>query len=554
MTELRSDIESRLARLKADRQSWLAHWRDIAQVMMPRAGKFLEDEKNRGARKHGHILDNTPIMAARTLGAGMMAGATSPARPWFRLTTSDPKLDESAPVKQWLQDVGEVMRMVFNRSNTYRALHNCYDELGLFGTSVTVIEDDFDTVINHRPMTAGEFMVAVNHKGRVDTIYRELQLTVAQMVGEFGLSACSTTVRNLWDRRGLDESVKVVHAIEPRQNREPGKRDGKGMAWRSVYFEPAAEAGQILREAGFRDFPALAARWMVHSNDAYGSSPGMDALGDVLQLQHQQKRKGQAIDYKVNPPLQLPSSLKHADMNRLPGGVTFVDMVGSNNAIRSMFEVNLDLTHMREDILDVRQRINGAFYADLFLMLYNRRDDPSMTATEVTERHEEKLLMIGPVLERLHDEMLSPLIEGTFSRMAEANILPPPPPELQGRELQVEFVSVLAQAQRAVATNGVDRFVASLGVVAGMKPEVLDKFDADVWADKYADMLGVDPELIVAGEQVALVRQSRAQQQAAMAQAAQAEQMAGAASKLGGVDTSKPNALTDVTQAFAGYT
>lgn len=554
MTELRSDIESRLARLKADRQSWLAHWRDIAQVMMPRAGKFLEDEKNRGARKHGHILDNTPIMAARTLGAGMMAGATSPARPWFRLTTSDPKLDESAPVKQWLQDVGEVMRMVFNRSNTYRALHNCYDELGLFGTSVTVIEDDFDTVINHRPMTAGEFMVAVNHKGRVDTIYRELQLTVAQVVGEFGLSACSKTVRNLWDRRGLDETVKVVHAIEPRQNREPGKRDGKGMAWRSVYFEPAAEAGQILREAGFRDFPALAARWMVHSNDAYGSSPGMDALGDVLQLQHQQKRKGQAIDYKVNPPLQLPSSLKHADMNRLPGGVTFVDMVGSNNAIRSMFEVNLDLTHLREDILDVRQRINGAFYADLFLMLYNRRDDPSMTATEVTERHEEKLLMIGPVLERLHDEMLSPLIEGTFSRMAEANILPPPPPELQGRELQVEFVSVLAQAQRAVATNGVDRFVASLGVVAGMKPEVLDKFDADVWADKYADMLGVDPELIVAGEQVALVRQSRAQQQAAMAQAAQAEQMAGAASKLGGVDTSKPNALTDVTQAFAGYT
>ena len=543
----------RLQALKAERSSWEAHWQEIARNMMPRAGRFAEGRGDRGGKKHNSIIDNTPILAARTLGAGMMAGATSPARPWFRLTTSDPKLDESAAIKQWLHDVGEVMRMVFTKSNTYRALHSCYDELGAFGTCATVVEPDFESVINHRPQTAGEFYLATNHKGRPDTLFREFDMTVEQMVQSFGLASCSTQVRNLYERRSYDELIRVIHAIEPRHDRDPGKRDSKNMAWRSVYFEEGREADAVLRESGFKDFPALCARWVVHSNDVYGASPGMDALGDCKQLQHQQRRKGQAIDYQVTPPLQVPGQHKLVDY--APGGITFVDAVGPNNAIRSLFDVNLNLAHLREDIQDVRQRINSAFYADMFLMLYNRRlDDPRMTATEVAERHEEKLLMIGPVLERLHDEMLSPLIEMAFSRMVEAGILPPPPQELQGRELNVEFVSVLAQAQRAVATSSVDRFVMSLGQIAQMKPDVLDKLDADVWADKYADMLGVDPELVVSGDQVVLVRQQRAQAQQAAQEAAMAEQAAGAAAKLGSVNTGEPNALTDVMSAFSGYT
>ena len=544
----------RLQALKTERSSWEAHWQEIARQMMPRAGRFADGARgDRGGKKHNNIIDNTPILAARTLGAGMMAGATSPARPWFRLTTSDPNLDESADIKQWLHDVGEVMRMVFAKSNTYRALHSCYDELGAFGTCATVVEPDFESVINHRPQTAGEFYLATNHKGRPDTLFREFDMTVEQMVQSFGLANCSTQVRNLYERRSYDELIRVIHAIEPRHERDPGKRDSKNMAWRSVYFEEGREADSVLRESGFKDFPALCARWVVHSNDVYGASPGMDALGDCKQLQHQQRRKGQAIDYQVTPPLQVPGQHKLVDY--APGGITFVDAVGPNNAIRSLFDVNLNLAHLREDIQDVRQRINSAFYADMFLMLYNRRlDDPRMTATEVAERHEEKLLMIGPVLERLHDEMLSPLVDMAFARIVEAGILPPPPQELQGRELNVEFVSVLAQAQRAVATSSVDRFVMSLGQIAQMKPDVLDKLDADMWADKYADMLGVDPELVVSGEQVVMVRQQRAQAQQAAQEAAMAEQAAGAAAKLGSVNTGEPNALTDVMSAFSGYT
>ena len=266
-----------------------------------------------------------------------------------------------------------------------------------------------------------------------------------------------------------------------------------------------------------------------------------------------QLRKAQVIDYKSNPPLQVPVALKNRDLDTLPGGISSVDQAGPGGGIRSAFDVNLDLNHLLMDIQDVRQRIEASFYADLFLMIANSTNS-SMTATEVAERHEEKLLMLGPVLERMHNEILDPLIATTFSRMLEAGIVPPPPEELAGMELSVEFVSMLAQAQRAVATNSVDRFVGSLGAVAQIKPEVLDKLDADRWADAYADALGIDPELIVPGDKVALIREQRAQAAQQQQQAAMAQQAADAAAKLGQVDTSQPNLLTDATAAFSGYT
>lgn len=544
---------SRWGQLRNERDSWMAHWKEISDYLLPRSGRFFVDDRNRGDKRHNNIYDSTGTRALRVLAAGMMAGMTSPARPWFRLTTSDPQLDESAAVKAWLADVTRLMQMVFAKSNTYRALHSMYEELGAFGTASTIVLADFNSVIHHYTLTTGEFAMAADHRGQINTLYREFQMTVAQMVREFGRDNCSPTVQTLFDRGALEQWVTIMHAIEPRVDRDVTKRDDRNMAWKSVYFEHGGNEDQILRDSGFKEFPALCPRWATTGGDIYGNSPAMEALGDIKQLQHEQLRKAQGIDYKTKPPLQAPTSLKSRDVDTLPGGISFVDSAAPNGGIRSAFEVNIDLSHLLADIQDVRERIKGSFYADLFLMLANGTN-PQMTATEVAERHEEKLLMLGPVLERMHNEILDPLIEMTFSRMVEAGIVPPPPDELQGMELNVEFVSMLAQAQRAIATNSVDRFVGNLGAVAGIKPEVLDKFDADRWADAYADMLGIDPELIVPGEQVALIRKQRAEAAQAQQQAALLNQGADTAQKLGSVDTSKQSALTDVTRAFSGYT
>lgn len=549
----RKKYMTRWSALQQERSSWVPHWKEISDILLPRSGRFFLQDRNRGEKRHNNIYDNTGTRALRTLAAGMMAGMTSPARPWFRLTTSDPALDESAAVKQWLSDVTRLMLMVFAKSNTYRALHSMYEELGAFGTASSIVLDDFDTVIHHYPLTIGEYAIGANYRGQVNTLYREFEMTVAQMVGEFGLDNCSDTVRNLYSRGALDTWVPAMHAIEPRSDRDPTKRDAQNMAWKSCYFEPGRDEGKALRESGFKTFRALCPRWAVSGGDIYGNSPAMEALGDLKQLQHEQLRKAQGIDYKTKPPLQAPTALKGRDLDMLPGGISFVDAAAPQGGIRSAFEVNLDLSHLLADIQDVRERIKGAMYADLFLMLANSTNS-SMTATEVAERHEEKLLMLGPVLERMHNEILDPLVEMTFARMVEAGVVPPPPQELQGRDLSVEFVSMLAQAQRAIATNSVDRFVGNLGAVAQYKPDVLDKFDADHWADAYADMLGIDPELIVPGDKVALVRQQRAQAQQQQAQASMMQQGADTAAKLGSVDTSKQSALTDVTRAFSGYT
>jgi hypothetical protein len=290
----------------------------------------------------------------------------------------------------------------------------------------------------------------------------------------------------------------------------------------------------------------------VVGGDIYGHSPGMEALGDVKQLQHEQLRKAQAIDYQTKPPLQVPASMKNRDIEMLPGGISYYDGA-ANNGIKTAFEVNLNLQYLLNDIMDCRERVRGAFYADLFLMLANAGPNTRMTATEVAERHEEKLIMLGPVLERLHNELLAPLVDTTFTRMVQAGIVPPAPQELQGMDLNIEFVSMLAQAQRAIGTNAVDRFVGNLGAIAQMKPDILDKFDQDEWADVYADMLGIDPALIIADKDVAIIRQARAQAMAAKEQAAVMQQQSQTVKNMAQSPTGGDNALTDITNLFSGY-
>lgn len=554
MESLRKQVFGRWEDLKRERSSWMQHWRDISEVLLPRSGRFLPTQNNRGNRNaYRAILDNTGTRALRTLSGGMMSGMTSPARPWFRLTTLNPELDESYAVKAWMSKVTSLMQMVFYKSNVYRALQMAYEELGAFGTSATIVLEDFDKVIHCMPLTIGEFAISTDSRGRVNTLYREFRMTVAMLIEEFGLENVSRTVKSLYEAGKRDEWVTVINAIEPRKIRDSSKRDNKNMPYRSVYFEAGANDDKVLRETGFKDFPGLCARWSVTGGDIYGNSPGMEALGDLKQLQHEQFRKSQGIDYQTNPPLILPSDMKNAGANICPGGVSYASNPSQAQVIRSAFEVSLRLDYLLEDIRDVRERINEAFYRDIFMMMVNATDK-TMTATEVAERHEEKMILMGPVLERLNSEALDPLISLTFNRMVEVGMLPPIPEELQGMPINVEFISILAQAQKAITTNSIDRFTQNLGVLAGVKPEMLDKFDSDFWVDYYSDALGIDPRFIVPGEKVALIRQQRAEAEQAQNQMAMLQQGANVAKNLGvGAGDLQSQSPDQIMQSFAGY-
>jgi len=532
--------------LKAERSSWVAHWQDISDHLLPRAGRFFAQDRNRGEKRHNNILDETGTQSLEVLAAGMQAGMNSPARPWFKLTTGNPDLDKQHDVKVWLDQTTKQILRVFHKSNFYRAMHSGYEELGAFGSSACIQVPDFQTVTHFMPLTAGEYCMAANWKGEVDTLYRHYEATVDQLVRQFGLENCSNVVQQAWRNGHKFRWVECVHAVRPREQRDTTKLDGKNMPFESVYFELGANQDKYLRVSGFKGFPGWGARWHARNNDVYGHSPAMLALGSVRQLQHEQMMKGKGISYMADPPVQVPVSLRSGGADLLPGGVTFVDNT-QTGGIRSAFDVGLRLDHLLGDIQDIRERIRDSFHVNLFLMLASS-DRTQMTATEVAERHEEKMLMLGPVLERVTHETHVPAVNNTFDELLRAGALAPPPDALIDQELNVEFVSMLAQAQRAVSTNAVDRFVANLGVIAGMKPDVLDKFNSDAWADEYADMLGVSPDLIVAGERVAIVREQRAQVAQQQMQAEQAVQASQTAKNFAGATPSG-----NVMDLFSGY-
>lgn len=547
-------FQKRWSSLETERSSWLGQYQELNRVLFPRAGRFDPSDRNNGKNRFNSIYDRTGTGALRTLAAGMMSGVTSPARPWFRLATPDDALNEFRTVKVWLSQVQKIMQRTFSQSNTYRVLHSMYEELGAYGTANALVMDDFEKGIHLYPNTTGRFALAVDYKGEVDTSYRTLQKTARQLVQEFGEANVSQAVKNMIRNGNADSWVDIIHAVEPRRERDLRAGDAKNMPFASVYFERGGDSDKLLRESGFKRFRTLAPRWFTVGEDIYGQSPGMEVLGDIKQLQHEQLRKSQGIDYQTKPPMQGPSSAKNAEVDFLPGGMSYVDTAIAGGGLRPSFEARIDLSHLLQDIYDVRSRIREGMFADVFLSVTNAVQG-RMTATEVAERHEEKMTMLGPVLERLHNELLDPLIEITFERLLTAGMLPPPPEELEGQDLDVEFISILAQAQRAIGANSTDRFVGNLGAIMAIKPDVADNFDADAWANIASDQLGVDPQMIVGKDQVALVRKQRAEQQAAAQAAAAGQQAADAAAKLGKVPTQggASNAAVDVMGQLTGY-
>jgi hypothetical protein len=501
----------RCEELKAIRSPWESEWRSLAEYIEPT--RLRIDLKNEGSVSRKSILDSTGTKALRTLKSGMHSGITSPARPWFRLTTFDPDLKDFAPVKAYVSAVEQRMREVFQSSNIYNAFHTGYGDLGQFGQSCGILIDDDNSLIRMQQLTHGSFWIARDEAGRATTLYRRFRWSVQRIVGRFGYERCSSRVRSAYDSARYDETYDIYHAVEPRMSRDPRKIDKANKAFLSNYWEDGgSDRDGLLEESGFDENPIIAPPWELSGDDHYALSPGMIALGDIKGLQVETKRKWEGIDKKVRPPMTGPTSMRNNPASLLPGAITYVDDP-TGKGFRPAMEVNFDLSHLTMDIRELRDHIRETFYADLFLMLANMEGIQPRTQFELAERKEEKLLALGPVLENIYGGQLEPVIDRTFSILNRRGELPPAPPELRNRELKIEYISILAQAQKAVATGAIERGAAFLGQLAAVKPDVLDKLDADEAVDVYFDYIGVPPSIVVSDDKVQEIRQARAQKQ-----------------------------------------
>ena len=550
---LRQRLNKRREALKTEREDWRDHWQELGDFVLPRRLRFSDrdDKHQRGKKLNSRIVDSTATFALRTLVSGLMTGVTSPSRPWFKLNPRARGLSEDPEVSRWLHAVTLLMRDIFAASNVYNALTVAYEDLGLIGTTALYIEPDFDDVIRLRPMPVGSYYLAAGANGLVDTCYRDLRMTVAQMVEEFGLQACSASVQSHWRNRELDHEYDVVHAVEPRRDRNPVAGDARNKRWLSVYYEPGGEGDKLLRESGFDSFPVLAPRWYVTGNDVYGRSPAMDVLGDIKQLQETQKRKGQAIQKQVNPPLQGGPAYSNHHVSLLPGAINILaDGDLQRGGLRSVYDVRLSLNDLRQDIAETQESVRRGLFADLFRMISNM-ERSGVTATEIAERRAEKSLGLGPVLERLQNELLEPLVERTFEIAADVGILPEPPEVLDGVDLKVELTSVLSRDQQIDGIVGLERFVGFSNGLGQVDPGAGMKANLPQAVDEMAELLGVSPSVVRSDEEVAAMQQAQAQRQQQQEQMAMAQQAAGMARDAGAGVASAVSASQDLAALTA---
>lgn len=534
---LRRYLDQRLVGMRTERYSWWAHWAQLAEYILPRRYKWLitQNQANRGSQINQNIIDSTATIAARTLAAGMMAGITSPAKRWFRPVIPNDDAMEIPEVKLWLDEVGKRMLHVMSESNFYNALHVLYMDLCIFGTAVMIIQEDYEDVFRCYNPAAGEYYLASSARFQNDTQYREFTLTVRQLVQKFGIDNVSDTARTLYKSQGagLDKEIIVGHAIEPDTE---GDNFGKqtNMPYREIYWEIGSGENYVLSITGYHEQCFIAPRWDTVSNDPYGRSPAMDALGDVKQLQQETKRKAQAIDKMVNPPMYADVSLKNQPATLIPGGITYGPTTQGNVGFKPVYEIEPPIGELKEDIKEVQERIKKIFFNDLFLMISSI--DTVHTATDIDARKEEKLIQLGPVLERFENEALTPAITRIFNIMLRLNLFPKPPRQIQGMPIQIQYSSVMADAQRAVETTGIERLFAFAGNLAAAIPQIMDTLDPDEAIDEYGAALGVSPKIIRTPEAVANIRQMRNQQQEENAQMQQGLAMAEGAKTLSQVD------------------
>ncbi len=515
-------VMQRLHALQEKREVWESHWQECADYVAPRKADVTKTRTD-GDKRTELIFDGTAIHAAELLSASLHGMLTNPATPWFSLGFRNPDLNRDDEAREWVEGITEVMLGAFNRSNFSEAIHELYHDLVVFGTGVLFVEQDPEGGIRFATRHIGECYVSENGYGRVDTVYRKFAMPVRAAADRFGVENLPQTMLKKLERDPY-EPATIVHAVMPRdeEERDGYKLDGGNKPFASCYVDP--EEKIVLSEGGFDEFPYTVPRWLMSSFEVgYGRSPTMSSLADIKMINKMSEVTIRAAQKQIDPPLMVPDDGFMGQIRTVPGGLNFYRagtrdrieplQIGANNPL------GLQMEEQR------RQAIRSAFYVDQLIL----GQGPQMTATEVVQRTEEKMRLLGPVLGRLQAELLQPLIGRSFALLNRQNQFAPAPEFMTGMELDIEYVSPLAKAQRSVDAQSGAQLFELLGPIAQMDQGILDYVDTDGLAKFMIHALGIPAKMVRGEREVEELRAQRSQQQAQAQQMAEVSQMAEAA-------------------------
>ena len=548
---LKNHLEQNLSMLRTWRDTWwIQNYSDLARFILPRRSIWLTQSAGglpspntmtRGLEINDAIVDPTATFALRICAGGLMSGLASPSRPWFKIVPAMRGVEVDDAGRAWLDSVEDVVYTVLARSNFYNSFAQECEDIVVYGTAVNIIyEDEKDLIRCYVPCT-GEYYLGNGATNRVNTLNRVYVMTISQMVDFFGLANCSPEVQKMWAEKGgaLSTERLIAHSIEPNfaiNDKGDGRVKGN-FAWRETYWMYGAGTPYPLAIRGFVEQPFTAARWATQSNDAYGRSPGMDVLPDVMQLQVETRRKAEGIEKGLRPPLLAHSDLKNQPTSSLPGMITYVNDMSSGKGMRSMYETSFDLDHVSQDLAQIQMRIKTGFFNDLFLMIAQGPTEEK-TATEIQAKLVEKTAVLGPVIENLLSEGLQPKLRRIFGILKRRGMIPPVPDSLKNVALDIQFVSLLALAQKAASTGGMEALARMSGEMAAIWPEVKDNVDADNFIRMYSELLGNkqsilrDPKIVAQQRAVQAQALQKQQQQADISHAAQTAQVGAQAAQV----------------------
>ena len=538
-------LKNRYGSLKAYRDLYIPLWQDISENLNPTSGFFDKDKgKKKRTIDYKKFLDSTPRQAISILSSGMQSGITSPSRSWFTLGLSLGLRNLPNSVDVWLSSIKHLLEDIMSSSNIYQCLHQIYEETATYGTGCMIIDRDWDNVVHATTFTAGEYVLGKTASANIDTFGRQFVKTVGELVGEFGLENVSRNTRQMYENDKLDVEVNVYHMIMPNTGRNPEKVDNQNMPFISVYWEESGD--KPLRVGGYKFFPVICPRGRVKSSsDIYGMGIGQEVLGDVKMLQKMNQEKLIGLAKITRPPLQVSSNVPGV-VNLNPDGITRFNG-STDQSIMPVYKVQMDMQSLEYAIAQCEQRINKSFYVDIFSMLQTITQEK--TAREVEELHSEKLMMLGPIFEMFKMEVLDNLINIIFQYALDAGIVPEAPADIQGQELSVEYVSMVAQAQKMSGVSATNQYLGVLFNLAQADQSVLDNINFDVVARKTAKMIGVEPDMLNDEKVVSAIREQRAQQQAALAQQQQAVNELQMAKEASDIELNKNSALDKAIQA-----
>ena len=515
---LAAELKNNLARLMDKRSTWESHWQECADFMQPRKAE-INKERQRGDKRNIQIFDATAIHASELLAASLHGMLTSSANRWFQLRYKENLLNESDEAKEWLEDAIDKMYLGFARSNFQQEVFEVYHDLICFGTACLMIEEDENDIIRFSSRHIKEFYVQENKKGLVDTIYRRFKMPVQAAIDKFGFENFSRSTQNLFKKEPFEE-IELVHVVRPRSIYNERKEDKKNMPFQSIYFEYGE--GHIINIGGFKEMPYVVPRYLKASTEIYGRSPAMNALPDVKVLNKMVETALKAAAKQVDPPLLVPDDSMLSPIRMSAGSLNYYRS-GSRDRIEPLnigqqTSVTLNQENQR------REAIAKMFHIDQLMVTANR----TMTATEVLQRNEEKMRILGPVLGRLQSELLQPMILRVFNIMLRNKLFKQAPEILNNQEIDIEYVSPMALAQKGQELQSLMRGLELFGQIGQIAP-VQDYIDENGLIKQIIRITGLPARMIKSDKQVAALREQRAaaqQQQAEMMQAMQEAKVA----------------------------